>query len=511
MHDRPPLARAGLVWPLLAATALSACNMAPKHVTPALSTATDYPAEVLPAGGSVAATAIGWQDYFQDPRLRELIAIALVNNRDLRVSVARIEEARGQYRIQRANQLPQLAATGSATRRRVGVASIQSQTGGATTIPTDGNADTPNGFTFNTYNVGVAVTSFELDFWGRVANLSEAARSNFLSTVAAERAFRLSLIRDLATAYLTSRSLSEQADLADRTIASRREGLRIAKLRLDAGVTSALDYRQAEVLLTQAETEAASLRNQRAQQRNIVRLLVGQPIDEETLAPASTLDNQGIIRDIAAGLPSELLANRPDILQSEEQLRAARANVGAARAAFFPSITLTGQAGYTSSQLGNLIGPEGLGWSFGPSISLPIFDWGARKGDLTVARARETIAVATYEKTVQTAFREVADALAGRRYLREQIAAQVRAVTAQRTLAQLAQSRYQNGVAQYLEVLDAQRSLFSAEQALITLRGNELTNLVSLYAALGGGLGPPPPLRPGDAAPVAAVTPVQPR
>lgn len=486
---------------LLAATALSACNMAPKHVTPALSTPVDYPAEVLPAGGRIAATAIGWQDYFQDARLRELIALALENNRDLRVSVARIEEARGQYRIQRAEQLPQLGLTGSAVRRRVGIAGIQAQTGGATQIPTDGNTQTPDGFVFNTYNVGVAVTSFELDFWGRVANLSEAARANFLSTVAAERAFRLSLIRDLATAYLTSRSLAEQADLAERTIASRRTGLKIAKLRLDAGVTSALDYRQAEVLLTQAETEVASLRNQRAQQRNIVRLLVGQPIEEERLAPASTLENQGIVRDIAAGLPSELLANRPDILQAEEQLRAARANIGAARAAFFPQITLTGQAGFTSTQLGNLVGNQGLGWSFGPSLTLPIFDWGARKGDLTVARARETIAVATYEKTVQTAFREVADGLAGRRYLREQIDAQVRAVTAQRTLARLAEARYSNGVAQYLEVLDAQRSLFAAEQALIMLRGNDLQNLVSLYAALGGGLGPPPPLRPGDAAP----------
>ena len=498
MHN--PLTRR-LAWPLMAATALSACNMAPKHVTPALSTPETYPAEVEPIGGRIAATAIGWQDYFRDPRLRELIALALVNNRDLRVSVARIEEARGQYRIQRADQLPQLGATGSAVRRRVGIASVQSQTGGATQIPTDGSAETPDHFTFNTYNVGVAVTAFELDFWGRVANLSEAARSNYFSTIAAERAFRLSLIRDLAAAYLNSRALSEQADLADRTIASRRTGLKIAKLRLDAGVTSALDYRQAEVLLTQAETEAASLRNQRAQQRNIVRLLVGQPIDEDRLAPASTLADQGIIRDISAGIPSELLANRPDILAAEQDLRAARANVGAARAAFFPSITLTGQAGFTSSQLGNLVGSQGLGWSFGPTISLPIFDWGARKGDLTVARARETIAVATYEKTVQTAFREVADGLAGRRYLREQIEAQVRAVTAQRTLARLAESRYQNGVAQYLEVLDAQRSLFAAEQTLIVLRGNDLQNLVSLYTALGGGLGTPPPLREGDATP----------
>lgn len=284
--------------------------------------------------------------------------------------------------------------------------------------------------------------------------------------------------------------MAEQADQADLALETRERGLRLAKLRLDAGVTSALDYRQAEALLTQAQTEVASLRNQRAKQRNIVRLLVGSPIDEDALAPARRLGDQDIIRDIDAGLPSALLANRPDIIQAEEALRAARANVGAARAAFFPTISLTGSAGFASSSLDNLFSDNSLNWSFGPSISLPIFDWGARKGNLTVARARETIEVATYERTVQIAFREVSDALADRKFLAEQLIAQERAVEAQTALTRLARLRYENGVAQFLEVLDAERNLFSAQQTLIQLRGAQSNSLITLYAALGGGLGP---------------------
>jgi multidrug efflux system outer membrane protein len=476
--------------PLTLLVILGGCNLAPKHFTPALSTPAEFPPEVAPAGTRTDAVSIGWQDFYHDERLRELIALALDNNRDLRIAVQRIEEARGLYRIQRSNQLPQLGLTAGATRSRIGTASLNpAQTGGA------GPPINVSGFEVDSYDIGVGVTSFELDFWGRVRNLSEAARSQYLSTVAAERAFRISLIRDLATAYISSRSLAEQAEQAERTVASREEGLRIAKLRLDAGVTSALDYRQADSLLTQAEAQLASLKNQRAQQRNIVRLLVGAPIDEESLAPARLLGDQGIVVDIDAGLPSDLLFNRPDIIAAEENLRAARANIGAARAAFFPTISLTGTFGFASTSLDNLLSDEGQNWSFGPSLGLPIFDWGARKGDLTVARARESIEVATYERTVQIAFREVSDALANRRYLAEQIAAQQRAVDAQMALTRLATRRYQNGVAQFLEVLDAERNLFVAQQTLIQLRGAELNSLVSLHAALGGGLGTPLPPR----------------
>jgi len=468
---------------------LSGCNLAPVHVTPALSTPQEFPPEVSPSGARTDAVSLDWRQFYPDARLQELIALALDNNRDLRIAVQRIEEARGLYRIQRTNQLPQLGLSSSATRSRIGTASINPAQGGGG-IPAG-----VSGFTVDSYDVGVGVTSFELDFWGRVRNLSEAARSRYFSTIAAERAFRISLIRDLATAYITSRSLAEQAEQAERAVASRVEGLRIAKLRLDAGVTSALDYRQAESLLTQAQAQVALLNNQRAQQRNIVRLLVGAPIDEERLAPARRLNEQGIVRDVDAGMPSALLFNRPDIIAAEESLRAARANVGASRAAFFPRITLTGSAGFASTSLDNLFGDEGFRWSLGPSLSLPIFDWGARKGDLTVARARESIEVATYERTVQIAFREVSDALANRRYLAEQIVAQQRAVDAQSALTRLARLRYQNGVAQFLEVLDAERNLFAAQQTLVQLQGAQLSSLVSLYAALGGGLGAPPPAR----------------
>lgn len=462
---------------LTAILLLAGCNLAPRHVTPALSTPSEFPPEVSPEG-TVAAADIGWRDFFLDERLRALIVQTLENNRDLRIAVARIEEARGLYRIQRAEQLPQLGGSGSVTRNRVGAETL----------------GTPDSITSTNYDIGVAVPSFEVDFWGRVRNLSAAARAQYLATVAGERAFRIALIRDLATAYITSRSLAEQAEQADRAVAAREGGLRLAKLRLDAGVTSALDYRQAEALLTQAQTEVASLRNQRAQQRNIVRLLVGSPIDEEALAPARRLSDQGIIRDINAGLPSELLTHRPDIIQAEEALRAARANIGAARAAFFPTISLTGTAGFASPSLDNLFSDDGVSWTFGPSISIPIFDWGARKGNLVVARARETIEVATYERTVQIAFREVSDALSDRKFLAEQIVAQQRAVNAQQAITRLARLRYNNGVAQFLEVLDAERNLFSAQQTLIQLRGAQLSSLVTLYAALGGGIAGPSPL-----------------
>jgi multidrug efflux system outer membrane protein len=462
--------------PLLAATALSACNLAPPHSRPPFAAAPEYPAEYAPGAGDRKATEIGWRDYFTDPRLQTLIQMALDNNRDLRVSVARIEQARGQYRVAASARLPELDANASATRSRTLGFTVDSAG-----VPTLGPV------TRNAYQVGVGVTSFELDFWGRVRNMSEAGRASYLSTVAAERAFRLSLIRDVAINYLTARELAERIEIAEETVKSRNEGLRIARLRLNAGVTSALDYRQAETLLTQAETELAALKLQRAQTRDFSYVLIGRPVPE-ALPDALPMARQGIVRDIGPGLPSDLLENRPDLIAAEEQLRAARANIGVARAAFFPSITLTGNAGFASASLKDLFGASGQTWSFGPSLDLPIFDWGRREGQLTVATAEEKIALATYEKAVQTAFREVADGLAGRVYLAEQIAAQERALAAQRQLAALARARYLNGVAQYIEVLDAERNLFSAEQTMISLRAQDLQNLVSLYVALGGGV-----------------------
>lgn len=453
---------------------LSGCQLAPSHVRPALPTAASFP-EMGSSDSSFGQRAvdINWRSFFVDPRLRALMDAALQHNRDLAIAVARVEEARGLYRIQAADRLPTLGASGSANRSRT--------PGTASPIPgIQATTDT-------LYSASAGVTGFELDFWGRVRNLSDAARSQYLASIEAQRAFRLTLMRDVASTYFASREADERIALAEATVRSRLEGLRIAKRRLDSGVTSALDFRQAESLLTQAETELAGLRIAKARSDNFLAVLTGGPLPSDPPAPFP-LAKQKATTEIAAGLPSDLMLTRPDILAAEQQLRAARANIGAARAAFFPNISLTGNAGYLSRDLDDLVGRDGFNWNFGPSISLPIFDWGRRKGDLSVARAREDIAVATYEATVQQAFREVADALAGRQWLADQVASQLRATEAQRQIAQLARTRYREGVAGYLEVLDAERSLFTAEQALIQLRRTELDNLVSLYVALGGGI-----------------------
>lgn len=449
----------------------------PRHEVPPLPTPAEFPVySAADSSIAVKAAQVGWREFFADDRLKAIIDAALAHNRDLAISVAQIEEARGLYRIQNADRLPTIGANAGATRSRIG----------AGTFGAGGVTGGPSGVTIDRYSVGVGVSAFELDFWGRVRNLSEAARSRFLATVQAQRAFRLSLIRDVAATYLFSLEAAERIRLAEQTVASRQEGLRIAKVRFDAGITSALDYRQAESLLTQAEAELAGLRLAKAQSDNALAALVGAPVTGP-LPDALSLERQVNPVPLAVGLPSELLVTRPDIIAAEEQLRAAEANVGAARAAYFPSISLTGSFGYASTDLNNLVGKDGLTWSFGPSINLPIFDFGRRRGNSRVARARQTIAIASYERAIQTAFREVADALAGRRYLAEQVAAQERGTVAQREIAALALTRYNEGVVGYIEVLDAERSRFAAEQALLRLRRAQVENLVSLYVALGGG------------------------
>jgi outer membrane protein, multidrug efflux system len=460
--------------------ALSACTLAPRDVRPDLPTAAIYPDAYSgdTSAGSRAPT-LGWRDFFADPRLQVLVHTALEHNRDLDIAIAQIEEARGLYRIQRADQLPTLGVSGDGSRTRAGASALSQ---GGTALPADSPA-----ITFDRYSIGVGVAGFELDFWGRVRSLTNSARAQYLSTVAAARAFQLTLIREVTNAYLQSLEARERLQLAEATVESRREGLRIAKRRLDAGVTSALDYSQAETLLTQAETELAALKLTQAQSDNLLASLIGGPVTAPLPDPMPLAD-QARGEALAAGVPSDLLTARPDIVAAEERLRAARANIGAARAAFLPSISLTGSYGYASSELDDLFGEDGLNWSYGPSINLPLFDFGRRRANLTVAQAREIAAVADYERTVQESFREVANALAGRKFLAEQVEAQERATIAQRRLAELARTRYREGVVSYLEVLDAERSLFAAEQAMLQVRRAQMSNLVTLYVALGGGL-----------------------
>ena len=464
---------------LIAALGLSGCvNMAPVHERPALPTTGSYDPQLRPDGTVVAAT-LSYAEWFADPRLTALVDTAVAQNRDLLAATARIEQARAQYRVQDSRRLPTPVANAAATRSRAAVPGAS--------VPPGADAAVPRSVTGNRFEVGVGVTGFELDFWGRIANLSEAARAQYLAAEANQRAFYLSLIGDVAATYFGLIETDEQIALAEATLESRREGLRIARLRLDAGVTSALPFRQAETLLTAAEQQLAAQRLAQAELRNQLGVLIGGPIPADLPAglPMTAQDNG---MTLAAGLPSELMLVRPDIVAAEEQLRAARANIGAARAAFFPAISLTGNAGFASSELGGLFDGDGFGWSFGPSISLPIFDWGGREADLDLAKAREVEQVALYEKSVQTAFREVSDALAGRRWLAQQVAAQRQGVTAQQRIARLARLRYREGVADYLEVLDAERNLFSAQQQLLTTRRAYLQNATTLFVALGGGL-----------------------
>ncbi|MEN8860788.1 efflux transporter outer membrane subunit [Qipengyuania flava] len=457
----------------LLALALAGCvNMAPDHTRPALASAAAYDPAFAP-DGTVTAATLSYGDWFTDPRLVALLDTAVANNRDLMAATARIEQARAQYRIQDSRRLPTAVASAAASRTRTPLGTLDSEAAGAVTT--------------DRFDVGVGVTSFELDFWGRVANLSDAARAQYLATEANQRAFYLSLIADVASTYFELRETEAQIDLAQATLDSRREGLRIAQLRLDAGVTSALPYRQAETLLTSAEQQLAAQQLAQAQLRNQLAVLIGGSIPTD-LPGAMLLQSQGNAMVLDAGTPSELLLVRPDLVAAEEQLRAARANIGAARAAFFPTISLTGSAGFASSDLGDLFGSDGATWSFGPTISLPIFDWGAREADLDLAKAREVEQVALYEKAVQTAFREVSDGLAGRRWLAQQVAAQEQGVAAQERIARLARLRYREGVADYLEVLDAERNLFSAQQQLLATQRAYLQNGATLFVALGGGL-----------------------
>lgn len=462
------------VLALAGATTLSACNLAPRYVQPVAPVPVAFPAAAEQS--SEAATAIGWDHFFGDPQLKVYIAAALSNNRDLAAATARIAQAKAQFRVNEAARGPELDSKIGGTRTRTPL--------GALGV---GDALGSGSVTYDQYPAQLLVSSFELDFWGRVRNLSEAARRQYLASVEAQRAFRLSLIGNVASAYYMIRGGEEGIALAERALVSRQQGLEIAKLRLDAGVTSSVDYDQAALLVTQAETDLADLRRTTEQQRNQLLVLIGGPLDG-TLPEARSIVDANQFETLDPGLPSALLANRPDILEADQQLRAADANIGAARAAFFPTISLTGAFGYVSPQLDGLFSKGNQSWSFGGSAALPIFDWGQRKAKLKLANAQRDELVANYQHTVQDAFREVSDVLVGRLRYREQIAAQERAVATQQHLAESAELRYRNGIAIYLEVLDAQRDLFSAEQQLLKLRVTELQNEVLLYVALGGGL-----------------------
>ncbi|HEU0234459.1 MAG TPA: efflux transporter outer membrane subunit [Gallionella sp.] len=453
------------------ATALTGCSLVPDYQRPAAPVSAAWPDYAKP-GGTRQTVSTGWQHYYPDPRLQALISAALENNRDLRIATARIAEARAQYGIQQADRLPNLNLTAGRN---------------ASLTPAGASAFTANALHSQRYDVGISLVSFELDFWGRVSSLSEAAKASYLATEAAQRAFRLSLIADVANAYLSLLEMRERAQLTAETARTRAETRELTARRRDLGVSSDLDFLQADGAYQAALAERANLERQQAAAENLLDVLIGQPVAQMKALPAArSLAEQGITPDLIAGLPAEVLLQRPDVLAAEHKLIAANANIGAARAAFLPRITLTGSVGTASRTLAGLFDAGSGAWSFQPALTLPLFDAGRNSANLDVAEARKVIAVAEYEKAIQQAFREVADLLNAREKLAEQLAAQQANADAQNRRLRLVEARYGVGIANHLEVLDAQRESFAAQQGALQVRRTLLSAAAQLYKALAG-------------------------
>ena len=485
---------------IAAAVALFAagCTMAPKYERPAAPVDQTFPtggiydkqpdatSSAAPSGTAQAKPAvdIGWRDFFVDARLQEIVAIALKNNRDLRVSMLNVAAARSQYQITRAELLPTLDAVGSQTKSRTPKdLSLFGQT------------------ISNQYSVGVNA-SWEIDFFGRIQSLKDQALEQYFALAETRKAAEISLVSQVADQYLTMLSDDDQLTVTRNTLKTAQESYRITKLQFDNGVGTELDVTQSEGILQQAASNLQSQLRLRAQAENALVLLIGEPLPAD-LPSGLPLDSQNLLADIPAGLPSDLLVRRPDIASAEHSLLAANANIGAARAAFFPKISLTGSFGTLAPSLGTLFKPGSAAWSFAPQISIPIFEGGTNLANLDLAQIQKRIDIANYEKAIQTAFREVADGLAARGTYDEQIKALERFVKSQARGLELSDMRYRNGVDNYLSVLTAQTNLYTAQQLLITARLNRVTNLVDLYRELGGGwiehAGDQP--RPSDAMP----------
>ncbi|MCF5665789.1 efflux transporter outer membrane subunit [Pseudomonas marginalis] len=468
------------------ASMLSGCSLIPDYQRPQAPVPVQYPQQGVYA--QAQAGSADWQQLFHDPALQQLIRDALVNNRDLRVAALNVEAFQAQYRIQRADLFPAVSATGAGQRRR---------------LPGDVNG-TGNPAITSSYSATLGISAYELDFFGRVRSLSEQAMLTYLGTEEARRSAQLSLVANVANAYLTWRADQELLALAQQTLVANDHSLRLTSRSKTAGKASALDVVQARTSVESTRASVARYERQVAQDLNNLALLVGGPVDEQL--PARPLAAYWVAR-VPAGLPSDLLQRRPDILQAEYQLRAANANIGAARAAFFPSVSLTANAGSASTELSGLFKGGSGSWTFQPQINLPIFNAGSLRASLDYAKLQKDISVARYEKSIQTAFQEVADGLAARQTFIDQLDAQRDFVAANQQYYNLAEHRYRSGVDSNLTFLDAQRALFSSQQALIVDRLTQLVAEVNLYTALGGawGDGMPAPMasaRGDEAAPI---------
>jgi multidrug efflux system outer membrane protein len=461
--------------------------MIPKYLRP------DAPVAAMFPGGSNKpgdAADIGWRDFFTDPRLKRYVEIALENNRDLRVAVLNVEQARTQYRISRSNLFPKIDATGNYTRSR---------TPGDTTKPNNSTSSTAgldpalaalftpsSGSTGNQFSVSVGTTAWELDLFGRVRSLNRYALETYFATGETRRSTQLSLVAQVAVQYLTLREQEEQLALARQTLLAVQKSYDLNKKAFDIGTASELDLSTADAQVQTARINVIAFERLAAQAANYLALLIGGPLPTD-LPPGRSLSAQKVLADIPSGLPSDLIARRPDILAAEHTLLAANANIGAARAAFFPVISLTTSAGNTSVELSRLFSKPAQVWNFSPQISIPIFNGGSNLANLDVAKINKRIEIANYEKSIQTAFREVADALAGRTTYTRELSAQEALVAAQQRRYDLSEARFRQGVDSYLAVLLAQQDLYTAQRDLVSTRADRLANLIMLYKSLGGG------------------------
>ena len=419
----------------------------------------------LPQGRYPSIAAQGYRDFFADTRLEQVIERALNNNRDLRAATLNIDKVQQQYQITANNQLPTVGASAGISR---------GTTGATGTNPV------------NSYNVGLGVTSYELDLWGRIANLKEAALDNFFASQTNRDAVQVALVGQVAQVWTAISFAQQNLQLAQQTLKVQQEAYNLNKKRFDVGIDSEVPLRQAQISVETARSDVANYKTIIQQNKNLLNLLVGEPVPNQLLpTKAVKITNNKVL---SAGLPAELLNNRPDLRTAEYQLEAAGANIDAARARLYPTISLTGSAGYASTDLSKLFRGGAFAWSLAPKLDLPIFDWGTRKANIAISETDQRLALNNYEKTIQVAFREVNDVLATRANIEDRIAAQRRLVEATNKTYQLAQARFRAGIDSYLTVLDAQRNNYNAEKGLLALQQISLNSQIELYKTLGGGV-----------------------
>jgi len=488
---------------------LAGCNLAPKYVRPELPVPPATPSgpayAATYAAGAIVPADTAWETFFTDDRLRGVIRTTLANSRDLRISVARVAQALAQYRVQRADLFPTLGATGSATYQKSpfgavggGIGAGGGTGGTGTGTGTGGGTGTGAGTgagaggavvgsgRADIYSANLGISAWEIDLFGRVRNLTEAQQQLYFAAEENRNAAQVALIAEVATAWLTMAADQDRLRIANDTAKAFGQTVELTQQRFRVGIASELEVRQARTTYDQARSDIAQATTLIAQDRNALNLLAGTTLDAALLPTA--LDRPATLETLPANLPSEVLLRRPDIAAAEHQLMGANANIGAARAAFFPNISLTAAFGTLSLGLSNLFGSGSQTWSVAPSITQPIFDFGRNKGNLRFAQAQRDELVATYERTVQTGFREVADALARRGTIDAQLTAQTSLRDNAAGAFNLSQLRFRAGIDPFLNTLDSQRALYTAQQSLLATRLVHDTNAVELYRALGGGL-----------------------